>query len=111
MPAIAADDTLHRVMELGFERQQHDFPVIREGTLVGILSREDMRAAVRSGSGYMKVAEAMRRDFPIISPDDLLLRAQQLIAQTGLNALPVFDRDYFLGLITVEDINLSWRRR
>ena len=64
----------------------------------------------------MHVEEAMRRDFPIVSPDDPLVHAQQLIAQTGLNALPVFDQDYFLGLISLEDINrayanLAWRRR
>jgi CBS domain-containing protein len=122
--AIAVDDSLHQVMELGFERQppsgiggqQRDFPVIREGVLVGILSREDLLAAIRRGSGTMHVEEAMRRDFPIVSPDDPLGHAQQLIAQTGLNALPVFDQDYFLGLISLEDINRAyanfvWRRR
>jgi predicted transcriptional regulator len=45
-----------------------------------------------------------------------LLHAQQLIAQSGLTALPVFDQARFLGLITLEDINRAyadraWRRR
>jgi predicted transcriptional regulator len=58
----------------------------------------------------------MRREFSAVSPDAPLLQAQQLIAQTGLNALPVFERGYFLGLISLEDINraytnLAWRRR
>lgn len=114
--AVAAEDTLASVLELSYQTRQHDFPVVRQGVLVGILSRQDLLAAARQGGGYVRVEQAMRREFPTLSPDDLLLRAQQLIAQTGLTALAVFDRDHFLGLLSLEDINrayadLSWRRR
>lgn len=113
---VSADDTLSHVMEWGLDNKQHDFPVLRGNTLVGILSRDALLAAMRRGSGYLRVEQAMRRDFPVVSPDDVLLQAQKLIAQTGLSALPVFDRGYFVGLISLEDINrayanLSWRRR
>jgi Zn-dependent protease/CBS domain-containing protein len=114
--AVSAEDTLANVMEMGFRNDQHDFPVVRGGTLVGILSRDDLLTAIRQGGGYMCVEQAMQREFPSVSPDAPLLQAQQLIAQTGLSALPVFDQSYFLGLISLEDINrayanLSWRRR
>jgi CBS domain-containing protein len=84
--------------------------------LVGILSRDDLLTAIRNSGSHLRVEQAMRREFPIVSPDDQLLRAQQLIAQTGLSALPVFDGNYFLGLISLQDINrayadFSWRRR
>jgi Zn-dependent protease/CBS domain-containing protein len=114
--AVAAEDKLADVLEMSYRTQQQDFPVVREGVLVGVLSRGDLLATIQTGGGYVHVEEAMERDFPVVSPDDLLLRAQQLIAQTGLSALPVFDRGFFLGLISLEDINrayagLAWRRR
>ena len=114
--AVAPEDTLANVMELGFRNQQHNFPVVRESTLVGILSQEDCLAGIRYGGGAVRVEQAMRREFTAVSPDDLLLRVQQLIAQTGLRTLPVFERGYFVGLISLEDINrayanLAWRRR
>ncbi len=113
---VAAEDTLAHVVELGLNTHQRDFPVLRGGVLVGILSRDDLSAAIRGGRGFARVEEAMRCEFPTVSPDAPLLRAQKLIAQTGLGALPVFDREHFLGLISLEDINrayanLSWRRR
>jgi Zn-dependent protease len=113
--AVIAEDTLSQVMELSFHHQQRDFPVLRDGLLVGILSQDELVTAMRQGDGALRAEQAMRRQFPTVSPDDLLLHAQQLIAQTGLSALPVFDQGHFLGLISLEDINrayanLSWRR-
>jgi CBS domain-containing protein len=113
---VAPEDTLASVMELTYRERQHDFPVFQEGRLVGMLSRDNMLAAIRQGGGYVRVEQAMQREYPTVSPDDRLLRAQQIIAQTGLSALPVFHQGHFMGLISLEDINrayanLSWRRR
>jgi CBS domain-containing protein len=113
---VAVDDTLADVMALGLGHNQRDFPVVRENVLVGILSRDDLLAAIQCGGGSMYAEQAMRSDFPSVSPDDPLLRAQQLMAQVSLSALPVFDQGHFLDLISLEDINrayanLSWRRR
>ena len=69
--------------------RQRDFPVFREGVLVGILFRDDLLEAVRRGAGYVRVEEAMRSQFPTLSPDEPLLGAQQLMAGSGLKALPV----------------------
>jgi Zn-dependent protease len=114
--AVAPEDTLGNVMELSFRNQQPHFPVVRERSLVGILARDDWLAAIRGGGGAVRVEQAMRREFTAVSPDDPLLRAQQLIAQTGVSTLPVFERGHFVGLISLEDINrayanLAWRRR
>jgi Zn-dependent protease len=114
--AVSPDDTLADVMGSNLRNQQYDFPVVRDGVLVGILSRDDLLAAFRHSGGHVRVEQAMRREFPVVSPDDHLLRAQQLIAQTGLNVLPVFKGGYFMGLISLQDVNrayadFSWRRR
>jgi len=102
---VAAEDTLAGVMGLDFHNHRRDFPVVQGNVLVGILSRDDLLASIRHRGGHARVAEAMRSEFPTVSPQDPLLRAQQLIAQTGLSALPVFDQGHFLGLISLEDIN------
>ncbi len=114
--AVAPEDTLASVMEMGHTAGQYDFPVVRERILEGILARNDLLAALRRVGGAARVEQSMRRDFPRVSFDDPLLHAQQLIAQSGLTALPVFDQARFLGLITLEDINRAyadraWRRR
>ncbi len=114
--AVAPEDTLASVMEMGHNAGQYDFPVVRESILEGILARNDLLATLRQMGGATRVEQTMRRDFPRVSCDDPLLHAQQLIAQSGLTALPVFDQARFLGLITVEDINRAyadraWRRR
>jgi CBS domain-containing protein len=113
---VTPEDTLADVMELSHQTRQYDFPVVRQGILVAVLARNDLLAAIRQEGSSTRVEQVMRREFSIVSPDDPLLHAQQLIAQTGLTALPVFDQGHFLGLISLEDINrayadLAWRRR
>jgi Zn-dependent protease/CBS domain-containing protein len=113
---VAAGDTLDHVMGLRLLDRQRDFPVFREGVLVGILFGDDLLKVVRRDGGYVRVEEAMRSQFPTLSPDEPLLGAQQLLAGSGLSALPVLDRGFFLGLVSLEDIkrayaNLSWQRR
>jgi len=113
---VAAEDTLSHVVEMCLSTHQRDFPVFQGGILVGILSRDDLLAAIRGGGGYVRVEEAIRREFPTVSPDTPLLQAQRLIAENDLSALPVFDGEHFLDLISLEDINrayanLSRRRR
>lgn len=114
--AVAPDDSLSKVMELNFHNHPYGFPVVRGGVLVGLLSRNDLLATIRQAGGQVRVEQAMRRDYPIVAPDDHLLHAQQLIARTGFSMLPVFDKGYFMGLISLEDINrayanFSWRRQ
>ncbi len=110
---VATEDALTKVLEMSYRTYQYAFPVVQDGMLVGILSRDDLLAAFQRGDRDMQVAHVMQREFPAVSPDDMLLKAQQLIAQADVIALPVFDQGYFLGLISLEDINrtyanLSW---
>jgi len=116
LQTVTTEDTLTNVLEMSYRFAQLAYPVMQQGVLVGILSRDDLLAAFQRGDRDVRVAQMMRREFPVVSPDDMLLTAQQLIAQTGLVALPVFDRGLLVGLISLEDVNrayanLSWRRR
>jgi predicted transcriptional regulator len=114
--SVAPDYSLTEVLELGQRAGQRDFPVAKDGALVGLLLRDDLLSAFRLEGGHVRVTQIMHHEFPIVSTDDPLLWAQQLMAQSNLSALPVFDHGALIGLISLEDINrayayLSWRRR
>jgi CBS domain-containing protein len=52
----------------------------------------------------MKVKELMTRDVRVISPDDTIERAAQLMGQIDAGVLPVGDNDRLVGMITDRDI-------
>lgn len=52
----------------------------------------------------MKINECMTRDVRVISPDDRIERAAQLMAQIDAGVLPVSNGDRLVGMITDRDI-------
>src|SRR5688500_11405966 len=52
----------------------------------------------------MKISECMTRDVRVISPDDTIERAAQLMGQIDAGVLPVGDNDRLVGMITDRDI-------
>lgn len=52
----------------------------------------------------MKVKECMTRDVRVISPDDTIERAAQIMDQIDAGVLPVGERDRLIGMITDRDI-------
>ena len=52
----------------------------------------------------MKVKECMTRDVRVISPDDTIERAAQIMDQSDAGVLPVGEGDRLIGMITDRDI-------
>lgn len=52
----------------------------------------------------MRVAEAMTRDVRVVHPDQNLMDAARLMAETDCGVLPVGENDRLVGMITDRDI-------
>ncbi len=52
----------------------------------------------------MKINECMTRDVRVISPDDTIERAAQIMGQIDAGVLPVGEGDRLVGMITDRDI-------
>lgn len=52
----------------------------------------------------MKIKECMTRDVRVISPDDTIERAAQIMDQIDAGVLPVGEGDRLIGMITDRDI-------
>lgn len=70
------------------------FPFYLDSNLVKALPDDEsiIRQAF-SGCQGMPVAEIMTTDFVAVHPDDLFLQAEALIAERGVNVLPVLDAE------------------
>ena len=85
------------------------YPVVAQGELRGLVSLEDVRRIGRDQWAATRVADIMT---PLdrlyaVGPTDSASRALKLLAEQGVNQLPVVDRGRILGLVTREDI-LKW---
>lgn len=98
--------TLDDAVEALLRTAQHEFPVVDDAERVlGVLTRDDMIAALKRHGPGVPVVEFMRRDLPVVSAYDPFEEAFREMQQCGCPALPVVDRaGRFAGLITPENV-------
>jgi tRNA nucleotidyltransferase (CCA-adding enzyme) len=75
-------------------------PVVREGELVGLLSREVVDKATFHGLGESAVCEYMATDVPSVAPETPLSEVQRLMVERSLGYLPVVRGQRLKGAVT-----------
>jgi CBS domain-containing protein len=98
--SIEIPGTRDEVLELMQKEHISAVPVVKEGTLLGIVTRIDLLKHPEEE----QIAMLMTRDPITITPDAPLARAAAILMQTGLRRLPVVVRGKLVGIVTVSDI-------
>ena len=82
---------------------QHDFPVVENGKIVGILTRSALLRAVAQGQPGT-VGDIMEKSFASASPNDMLDTALTRLQQCACQTLPVLRDGQLAGVLTMESI-------
>ena len=101
---LNGDTTLSKVLELIFHSHQEDFPVIENGETIGFATRHEIMHGIHSLGMQALVKDIMRKDFPSITDTDLLIKAQKIMEENQIRALPVMKNGRVIGVVTLEDI-------
>lgn len=98
--------TLNEAVEALLRTSQHEFPVLdASGQVHGILTRDDMIAALRKSGPDTPVSQVMRTDIPSVPQSMLFDRAYAKMQECGCPALPVLDSlGRLVGLFTPENV-------
>jgi acetoin utilization protein AcuB len=107
------------ITEAGELLRQNNFarlPVVRDGKVVGIITRDDLLKVSPSAATSLSVWElnyvlsklavkdAMTKNPITISPEATLEEAALLMREKGVGALPVVEKELLVGIITESDI-------
>jgi len=101
---LSPRDTLSRVVGLILAGSQHDFPVVQDGNVVGILDRDNFMKALSERGQSTSVVEVMRRDITEIDSHEMVEAALRRLQENGSKTLPVTHNGQLVGLITSENI-------
>jgi len=101
-PHAVLDDAV----EVLLRAAQHEFPVLdADGRVLGVLTRDDLIAALKRFGPHHPVVEVMRRDLPVVYSYAPFEEAFRRMQECGCPALPVVDgTGRFVGLITPENV-------
>ena len=113
---VTPDTTVPEALEIMVDKSVRHLPVMRDGKLVGVLSRGDIAAAGPSSvtsfsvgeltylMNKLKVGQVMSRHLITTTPDALLEQAAVLMRDHGVEMLPVLDGERLVGVITESTI-------
>lgn len=97
-------DSIQRAIDELLAGAQQDFPVMRDGTLAGMLLRRDLVNALRERGGATPVAAIVRTECPVARVDDDLHLALSAMRQGQCSSIPVVDGSRLVGLLTLENV-------
>lgn len=84
---------------------QHDFPVVEDHAIAGVLTRENLLKALADGHTNSSVGEVMERSFAATTPDEPLGRALERLRDCRCRTLPVLRGREVVGLLTADKIS------
>jgi Zn-dependent protease/CBS domain-containing protein len=102
--SLSPQDTLARVVGLVLAGSQHDFPVVQDGDVVGILDRDTLISTLSNRGQEILVGAAMQPKPPEIDSHEMVEAALSRLQENGLKTMPVTHNGQLVGLITSENI-------
>lgn len=85
---------------LVLENDVHHMLVLDNGTLAGIVCRDDLRFADRNA----RIADCMTSPVLCITPDTTLQEAVDIMGANDIDCLPVVTGTFLIGIVTLEGL-------
>ncbi|HYA02861.1 MAG TPA: CBS domain-containing protein, partial [Syntrophobacteria bacterium] len=105
-PAISLvpDVSLHEAADLLTRYNINAAPVLEEGKLVGILSRQMIDKGIYHGLEKVPVRDFMSTEFKTVGPDATLVEIQEHLVEQQQRLVPVVEEDKVIGVVTRKDL-------
>ena len=84
---------------------QRDFPVCEGRRVVGMMTKGKLIEALNQRGPAVPVGEVMIKDDPPMTPAEQLYDAQQQMAESQFNILPLVEPGRYTGLVTNREIH------
>ncbi|MFQ6020722.1 MAG: CBS domain-containing protein [Candidatus Aenigmatarchaeota archaeon] len=101
---LSPDDRISKFISLMEKHNIHEILVTENEKLIGIIYSEDLTKRGILDPSKTKINAIINFPPPIVSPDQDVKDAADLIFKTGLRAIPVCKKDKLVGIISIKDI-------
>ena len=101
---LSPDDQLAAAVELVLHGNQHDFLVLQDGRLAGVLTRHNLLGGLARGGPQSRVGDAMERDVHVVDAHETLDAVLTRLDADEYTTAPVADGGRLTGLLTADAI-------
>jgi Zn-dependent protease len=100
---LSPADTLEDALEKAVHSLQDDFPVVRGGDMVGVISRQRILEALRiEGNGYVQAV--MNKIFEVSVRQESLSSAFRKLTARNSSIIPVVEDERLIGIVTLQNL-------
>jgi CBS domain-containing protein len=103
--ALDQDETLHEAFAHASRSYQHDFPVVNQGQLVGMVTRQALISGMHQRGGDARVSEVMIGEPCQVDPEESLATLYERISQGACPIAAVVKEGSLLGLVTPDSVS------
>ena len=102
---LEPEEPLQRAAELVLAGFQHDFPVVEDGHVIGILTRADLLRGLTQYGQEEPVRTVMSEDFETADVGELLDQVLTRMQQCRCRSMPVLREGELVGILTPENLS------
>ncbi len=101
---ISPDTSIKEAGHLMFRYGHSGFPVVKDGEILGIVTRRDLEKANHHGLGHAPVKAYMSTQVVSIDPETTEEEIQQLIIESNIGRIPVVEKGELIGIVSRTNI-------
>jgi len=106
---VGPEESLERVWKKLMDLDVSGFPVLENGRLVGVITKEDVVKNLEHMKS-LRVRDVMSRNVVTVREEDTLFRALGLMMEKDIGRLPVVDQEgKLVGIVTMKDVGSAVR--
>jgi len=105
-PDTSIAEAARRMTRTGYE----GYPVVREGRVVGLLTRRGVDRAMQHGMGNRPVERVMDKGEVYVTPDDSVEKLERLMIEHHWGQVPVVENGQVVGIVTRTDLIKLWAK-
>jgi Zn-dependent protease/predicted transcriptional regulator len=101
---LGPDDLLRQAVDYIMAGFQQDFPVVKDGRVVGILTRTDLLKVLTQKGPDAHVIDAMQPRFETTDPSEMLESVLLRLQSSICRSLPVVRDGQLVGMLTMDNV-------
>ncbi len=101
---VSPDLTLEEFYDFVFKHRYHGYPVVEDGTVIGVVSFTDLAKVPRSEWNNLTVRDIMSHHVITINPWESAFKAMKKMSEHGISRLIVTENGEMIGVISKTDL-------
>jgi CBS domain-containing protein len=101
---LTPTSTLGDAVDFLLTGSQHDFPVVANGRIEGMLTRGELVKALTRSGRTAHVADTMNRECPTAEASEMLETVLGRLQGRDCHTIPVLDHGALIGLVTMDNV-------